>query len=703
MNLPALRRKSSVPLLVLVALGLGTITLISPQPDRVDRSAFAAFIDRSDPPAPPAHRKQLVPVHASSTSDTGKPTDRVALRQLVVAAGAEDEELATWKVVLDRIGSPYDVLLARTEQLTPDRLVRADGTGRYNAVLLASNALLFPDGGGNYTSGFEPGEWQVLWDYERTYGVRQVSLDTSSDPSPEDYCLRASREGAIGAAPTSATLTEAGARIFDYLNPTARIPLDQSYLYRSRLAPGCAADAVLRDGDDVLGVLSPSADGRERLALSFSSNEHLAQTDLLGYGLLRWATKGVFLGEQRHWLNVDVDDWFNTTARQYPDGRIDSFRLSGADAAAVSRQQTELRESFPQAAGFTLNLPYNGSKIDQDAPAQCRSEHTPDPLTSFSKCLADRFRWINHTMTHPQMNYTSYEQNLVEIKANLGAAAAAGLPVPTTVLKTPEYSGLGIYSASPTSLVPSTDNGLGASNKGLLKAASELGVKYLQGNMSFASHRPSCFNCGIYHPLQPDLFLVPDWPTNIAFEATAPDEQTAIYNSLYGKAGSTPDHADRDFDYAGVIDAESNVALRHLVQGSVYAHTLHQGNLRQYEDGRSLTFDWLRALVAKYSAFYRVPLENPDWLVLAGYAQTRNAHFATLAQNRDAVWNRATNAITFRPGADSSLFLTGVATRPATEQDSRSPDESRAYGSDTVSQVGFTKDSTVVLTASPRP
>eukprot|EP01047_Picozoa_sp_COSAG01_P125000 COSAG01_NODE_54028_length_335_cov_0.572034_1_plen_62_part_01 len=62
----------------------------------------------------------------------------------------------------------------------------------------------------------------------------------------------------------------------------------------------------------MLGVLSPSTDGRERLALTFSSNQYLLQSNLLTYGLLRWAGKGVFLGERKNYLNVDVDDWFNT-------------------------------------------------------------------------------------------------------------------------------------------------------------------------------------------------------------------------------------------------------------------------------------------------------------------------------------------------------------------------------------------------------
>ena len=71
-----------------------------------------------------------------------------------------------------------------------------------------------------------------------------------------------------------------------------------------------------------------------------------------------------------------------------------------------------------------------------------------------------------------------------------------------------------------------TDFGLHASNRALLKAASDLGVKYVGGDISFASHKPRCFNCGIFHPLQPDLLLVPDWPTNIAFEATTPQERS---------------------------------------------------------------------------------------------------------------------------------------------------------------------------------
>ena len=155
---------------------------------------------------------------------------------------------------------------------------------------------------------------ETLWDYERSFGVRQVALDASPRTDPEDYCLRARSEGAIGATPALATLTGAGQKVFDYLNPAIQIPLSGTYAYRTTIAAGCDAQPLLTLNSDVLGVLSTAPDGRERAAVTFVLGAGLPVADLIGYGLLRWATRGIFLGEQRHWLNVDIDDWFNRNA-----------------------------------------------------------------------------------------------------------------------------------------------------------------------------------------------------------------------------------------------------------------------------------------------------------------------------------------------------------------------------------------------------
>jgi hypothetical protein len=700
----ALMKKSPLPLLLCLALEMLLIIMIPSESDFSGPFLRALGLGRlALPQSPITLPKQLVPVRRASAPEPSTARgDKVALRQLIIATDADDFELPTWKSILDRIGTRYDVVLAKTDPFEAKQLVRPDGVGKYDAILLTSNALLFPDASGTYVSAFADAQWNTLWDYERTFHVRQVALNTSPGTFPEDYGLRANTEGAIGAAPVQATLTSQGAEVFDYLNPGARLPISQSYLYRSTVAPDSSAQPILTLGSDVLGVLSTSPDGRERAALTFALGVDQIPTELLGYGLLRWATKGVFLGEQRHWINVDVDDWFATTLRGRPDGTGGVFRLSGPEAAAVNQQQANLRERYALAGEFTLNLAYNGRKLDTRAPAQCDSTNTPDPLSSYTRCLMDKFRWINHTFSHPAMNVTSYAENYAQIADNLAAAASIGLPVPATVLKTPEYSGLGVYHADPHSLDTPTDHGLASSNRQLLKAASDLGVRYLHGNMSFPSHRPSCFNCGIYHPLQPDILVIPDWPTNIAFEATTPDELTSLYNSLYGKNGTVKNHADRDLSYQEIIESEAAVAMRHVMSGSAYTHTLHQGNLHEYAPGKSITFDWLNALLAKYSAYYTVPLKNPNWPALASYVEARNSHFAALTSPQDAVWNRATNTITYTPTADYSLFLTGVETRPATESDQQGPDEAERYGSDFVSRLGVTKGAAITLTARPR-
>ncbi|MDF2269604.1 hypothetical protein P2Q00_29845 [Streptomyces coacervatus] len=645
------------------------------------------------PPAPPVPSKELVPVRDNAAPDTPVHRgDKVALRQLIIATDTRDFGLPAWREILDRIGTPYDVLLTKNEPLAADRFVRPDGTGRYNAILLTDNTL----SGASGASTVSNTEWDALWNYERTYKVRQVSLNSSAAGFS---CLRAQSEGPVGTVPAHAALTDTGRKIFDYLAPDIRIPLTQSYVYRSALKAGCHAQPLLTLGPSVVGALQTGSDGREELGVGFSVGRGEATGDLLGFGLVRWATRGVFLGEQRHWLNVDVDDWFLTTLRGTPGspGRTQKFRISGPEALALSRQQADFGRRYPLAAGFKLNLAFNGSLLNPYAPPMCHPGKTADELTSYSLCLKDQFRWISHTLTHPAMNTTPYDRNYHEIKDNLARAAAVGLPVPTTVLKPPEYSGLGAYADKPNSpTAPVIDHGLKASNKALLKAASDLGVKYLHGDMSFPSHKPDCFNCGIHHPLQPDVLVVPDWPVDIAFEATTPEQQVAIY---YAHSNGKKDTATY---YRKSIDHEADLALQHLMTGSVYAHTLHQGNAHQYAPGKSLVFDWLQVLLAKYSAYFRVPLENPDWLTLAKYVDARTSHFAELKSHEDAVWNRVTNAITYTPAARGSLFITGVATRPATASDQHGPDEAQTYGSDSVSRLGLTRGDTVTLTARPR-
>ncbi|GAA3955119.1 Agd3-related carbohydrate-binding protein [Actinoplanes auranticolor] len=618
--------------------------------------------------------------------------DQVALRALVIGTDANDFGVATWKTTLDRVGASYDVLYDATTPLTTSTLVRPDGVGRYNAILL-TNSMQVYESNGSYLSGLDPAEWNILWAYERNFGVRQAALYTSYGTWPENYCLTSTGETGVGSTPINLSLTPTGAGVFDYLKSSIQIPLVQSYVYRTAITPGCSAEATITNGSDVLGVRTTSTDGRERLALTFTSNQYLMHSDLLVYGMLRWASKGMFLGEQRHHLNVDIDDWFNASDHYYPDGHVEytpGFQVSGHDTVNLDNQQAALRTAHPQAADFKLNIAYNGADIDPFAGNTCSPNGGIAELTATTKCLKDNFRWVNHTLNHPELNHTDYATSYAEINDNRAAGNAIGLNAPDSVLKTPEYSGLGVYNPDPDDdTSPPVDHGLAGSNPELLRAAKDLNVKYLHGNMSFASHVPANLNAAKVHPLEPSISVVPDWPTNIAYHVTTPQEQTAFYNSFYGPDGRFP-YWPQNLTYEQIIDYEAGVALAHVASGAIYAHTFHIANVRDYGAGRTLLTDWIDAAMTKYDAFYSVPLLNQDWPALAAYTSTRTAHFAQLGAGVDPVYDRSTGSITVTSPAAGTLQISGAQGTGAS-----------TYGTDVTTTLALAADTAVTVTAVP--
>ena len=651
------------------------------------------------PPAPLPRRGGTVAVKGSAvtpkavTPKVAGTNDKVALRALVVATNTDDFGVPTWKTTLDRLGAAYDVLYDATTPLTTDTLVRADGTGKYNAILL-TNTMQAYESGGSYLYGLDSSEWSILWAYERNFGVRQAALYTSYGTWPEDYCLQPAGEGSVGDTPLNVSLTGAGAGVFDYLKASATIPVVQSYVYRTTIASGCSADAMLTDGTDVLGVRSTSTDGRERIALTFTLNQYLLQSDLLVYGLVRWATRDMFLGEQRHYLNVDVDDWFNTSDHFYPDGHVEytpGWQVSAHDMVNLDTWQTALATAHPLAAGFEFNLAYNGSDIDPFAGSTCSPDGGPTELTATTKCLKDHFRWLNHTYDHPELNFTDYATTYAEINDNRTAGASIGLNVPDDVLKTPEYSGLGVYTEDPNcdTCVP-VDHGLAGSNPQLLQAAKDLGVKYLHGNFSFASEVPAHFNANIVHPMEPSISVVPDWPTNIAYYVTTPEEETVWYNSFYGPNGKFP-YWPTDLTYDQILDYEAGIGLQHVVSGGINTHTFHIANTNDYGSGSTLVTDWVNSVVGKYESYYSTPLINLDWSGLAAYTALRDAHFAQLDADVDPVYDRSAGTVTVTSPLAGTVQISGVQTATST-----------TYGSDVTAPVALAAGTPVTVTAAPR-
>ena len=170
--------------------------------------------------------------------------------------------------------------------------------------------------------------------------------------------------------------------------------------------------------------------------------------------------------------------------------------------------------------------------------------------------------------------------------------------------------------------------------------------------------------------MQPSISVVPDWPTNIAYFVTTPEEETAFYNSFYGPNGKFP-YWPTDRTYDQIADYEAGIGLRHVVEGSINTHTFHIANTNDYGSGRTLVGDWVHAIVSQYASYYPTPLLNLDWSALGGYTAERDAHFAQLGAGADPVYDRSAGTVTVTSPLAGTAEITGVQAA-----------SSRTYGND---------------------
>lgn len=639
----------------------GEHSLAAPGPDRSRLPGGAALGPAT---VTPGLRVQALPANVQP--------DRVALKVLVLSSGPGDYGVGAARALLDQSGIPHDVLDASRAPLTMDTLIAPDGSGRYQGVVLTDGALIMNPGDGTYPSALDSAEWAALFEYERTFRVRQLTLYGAPGTVPEDYGLRY-----VPGAETSTTslrLNAAGQGVFGDLK-TAAIPILYAYTYPSALqgVPSVTTQVLATDpAGRVLAATSTSADGRERLILTSAQNAALLHSQLLGRGLAQWLTRGVHLGEHRRFLQVDIDDVFIAGDHLTSNLTLTTpFRLSGTDLLNVRAQQDRLRGSYPAAPNFRYALMFNGGGANTGVPTLCSNLPwlTRDLLSSVARCLNTQFDWVNHTLDHPRMDVMPLSTADAQIRDNLTVGTKLGLRMSRASLVTGEHSGLGFMdpnddgTRNEEDAGPKQDLGLARSNPNLLSAALGNGVTFLASDHSVASHRDAqCPSCGVPHPLRPELFLVPRWPNGVAYHVTTPDEATAFYNSLYGPGGRFP-YWDRNLTYAEFLDRESDQGLSHVLSGAAFPHFMHQPNLRQYAGGKSLSTDWVQATLAKYSTYSTLPLNTLRWDDLGAHVRRHTAELkARAAGTLSGTWNRAAGTVRLTSSAGTvPVTLTGAS------------------------------------------
>ncbi|HEY6762193.1 MAG TPA: hypothetical protein VI318_22025 [Baekduia sp.] len=401
----------------------------------------------------------VVPVVIAATPGHIGPGQRVDVKVLLLSADGTEPGFSAWKAELTREGVPFDAIASytgttKTSTLTADRLADyANDHAKYDAVILASGDLghqvTNPDGTTSFLSALTDTEWSALATFERTFGIRQISDNTAPGPAHGLVTVGgASQDGKTG------TLTAAGKAAFPSLKGPIPIPDDDPSTTSSEafgyvgtpVDPNTWQTLVSAPGGGAyLGIYTHPDDGREEMVSTVAGNENQSDVQLLRHGELNWVTRGVFLGFQRNYLELQVDDLFLGDDAWDPTTHSTSF--DPATASRMTPTDVTRAVQWSKDHGIRIDFAYNGGGsaqwLDQvNNDADPNNNATSDPLVTAIQANKASFGFINHTFDHPNMDCSTPSFITKEINDNVTWASQHGITIDPREVITGEHSGL---------------------------------------------------------------------------------------------------------------------------------------------------------------------------------------------------------------------------------------------------------------------
>jgi len=619
--------------------------------------------------ARPARQQQREPTNLHARQQVGQgqrrsdPVDPIDMKLLVISAdGQEQFDFDALKAQLDRLAVPYDVLIASTKTLNgvsyvqngitpPVALSRIlsngvapaqGGQGFYQGIMLTTGNLGYsPDGGRTWISGFADAEWSALADYERTFGIRQVTNYTYPSGAPSSYCMQLSPRVFVDtlATPLQTTLTTAGRSVFSYLNPVSPVTIANAWTYLAYAQPGAAITPLLTAPDGAGGQYLIAStcqfDGRENLAMTAANNPNLVHSELLSYGVVNWVTRGRFLGERHVYMGVQIDDLFIPSdvwdaSKAQPNVPFDPgadciesasircplARMNASDITALVAWQNQ-KSAQPNTPQFRVEFAFNG--VGTDA-TQLEPQFLPDNLTPAVVANNNAFNFVNHTYTHRNL-----DQSCTQYAQPITFPALCIAFAPTTYQQaTDEFrqnnqlrNNIGLQRYFRDSLVQPDISGL--ANANAMRAAFDFGIRYLISDTSRPGGGNPFPNTGFANASQPGILVIPRRPTNLFYNLYRPADWVAEYNCFYSwaspiRCGGTAFDQFRystvNLTYDQILDKEADAWLQYLLKWDIDPLMFHQANVIQHTANHSLLSDLIDRTLTKYNAMYTLPIRG---------------------------------------------------------------------------------------------
>ena len=253
------------------------------------------------------------------------------MKLLIIGLDGNEPDFAAVKFLLDTLGIPYDVALTLDTSVSPP-ITRplpplTDGVkGFYQGIFLTNGNLGYCAPACQST--LSPDAWAALDNYALNFGVRTVAYYAFPE-ARYGLVFSGTAISATDAAPETLTFTSAAASIFPYLNTVNPLKFTNAYVYLADpvQAAGESTTPLITMRGKTVAALHNTADGREYMGLTLDNNPYLLHSMALGYGILNWLTKGIFIGGRKVYMTPQIDDHFlpddqyvNGVAACTPDG-----------------------------------------------------------------------------------------------------------------------------------------------------------------------------------------------------------------------------------------------------------------------------------------------------------------------------------------------------------------------------------------------
>ena len=368
----------------------------------------------------------------ASPASAASVSQQIGMRVLLITDNTNEPSYQDWENTLNREGVPFDSVVTTPVSGEPTPA----GASTFSALPALSSTASDGTQVANYegvvvaisgTVGMTTAQWDTLQTFEHQFSVRQLTAYAA--PS-SDFGMNTAASGAALPLSTALALTADGSSMFPYLKQLAVDPTQSTFAYQATPLAGANVDTLVSGpgGSTLLGIYTTS-DGRQTMFQTFNENQYYLQSQLLRHGELDWLARNTYFGDQRNYLEANIDD--NFLSDDTWDAATHSTDFTPADALREVPADVVTAAQWSKANNFRMDMLFNGGgsvQVSNGGTDPLLTQFTAADPTTHKPYTAD-FGWINHTWDHPNIDEGCATQSYIETEISenttWGAKAAA--------------------------------------------------------------------------------------------------------------------------------------------------------------------------------------------------------------------------------------------------------------------------------------